>query len=428
MRRASSIALLAIPLSGSPASAQHLEPAPRMAPREAPALAELEALARERSPAILARRAAVEAARRAEPAGGAPPDPMLETSLQNAGLDRLTVGDEEMSMLAVAARQALPWPGTLPAARGVAAAETAVEELRLAALERQVTSEVRQGYARLYALDHELELLDAARELAATLISTATSRYGAGAGELEAVLKAQLRASRLEEERHHAVAERAAALAALNRWLDRPGEAPLGQVTDLGETAAVSTETGAPRIHASPEVVVARAELAAAEARRELVALARRPGLVAGAGFGWRGERDPLLTLSLGVELPLWRRRKQDALLAAADAERDRAAAEHADALAAAGAETARLLADWRRAEHHVLLYREAIVPQSAAALDAARASYLAGRGDFSTVVEDFDLWLQARVELGRREADRFIAWAGLERLRAGGASLGGGR
>ena len=42
------------------------------------------------------------------------------------------------------------------------------------------------------------------------------------------------------------------------------------------------------------------------------------------------------------------------------------------------------------------------------------------GRGDFSTVVEDFNLWLEARVQLARREADRFAAWAGLEALTGG--------
>jgi len=51
-------------------------------------------------------------------------------------------------------------------------------------------------------------------------------------------------------------------------------------------------------------------------------------------------------------------------------------------------------------------------VPQTSAVVDAARAAYLAGRGDFSTVVEDFELWLEARTELARRKADRFAVWS----------------
>jgi outer membrane protein TolC len=57
-------------------------------------------------------------------------------------------------------------------------------------------------------------------------------------------------------------------------------------------------------------------------------------------------------------------------------------------------------------------------MPQTSAAFDAARSSYLAGRGDFSAVVEDFNLWLEARVQLARREADRFAAWAEIQSLK----------
>jgi outer membrane protein TolC len=75
------------------------------------------------------------------------------------------------------------------------------------------------------------------------------------------------------------------------------------------------------------------------------------------------------------------------------------------------------LQADWRRAEKQIVRYRQAIIPQSSAAVDAARSSYLAGRGDFSTVVEDFRMWLEARSGLARREADRFVTWAELDAL-----------
>ena len=67
-----------------------------------------------------------------------------------------------------------------------------------------------------------------------------------------------------------------------------------------------------------------------------------------------------------------------------------------------------------------VLMLNVEIVPQSSATFDAARASYLAGRGDFSNLIEDFNLWLEARVQLARREADRYTAWAGLEALTGG--------
>ena len=79
---------------------------------------------------------------------------------------------------------------------------------------------------------------------------------------------------------------------------------------------------------------------------------------------------------------------------------------------AATRGEAATLVARWRRDEAQVVLYREGIVPQSALALQAALASYRAGRGDFSMVIEDFRMWLEARALLAAREADRFATWA----------------
>jgi outer membrane protein TolC len=87
------------------------------------------------------------------------------------------------------------------------------------------------------------------------------------------------------------------------------------------------------------------------------------------------------------------------------------------EAQAEARAEATRLAAEWERAQAQILLYREGLLPQSQAALDAARASFTAGRGDFSTVIEDFQMWVEARAELASREADRFRTWAEAEAL-----------
>jgi outer membrane protein TolC len=52
--------------------------------------------------------------------------------------------------------------------------------------------------------------------------------------------------------------------------------------------------------------------------------------------------------------------------------------------------------------------------------LEAARAAYESGRGDFSTVVEDFDLWLEAQQQLASREAERYANVARLAALAGG--------
>lgn len=420
---------LAAALIAAPALAAAREAAPGARPPAHPVRAEaappvetLVALAVERSPALAARRAALDAARQMELPAGALPDPMVEAMLQNADFPDYTVGTMDMSMAGVEVRQGLPYPGKRRARVEAARAETALRTAELAAWERRVAGEVRALYARLYAVDRERQTLAAARELVDLLSTTAMARYSAGSAEQEAVLKAQLAVSRLGEELDDLEAERAAMVAELNRQLDLPGGSPLGEVVELPAVTLPPGPVEEAAVLASPEVQVARASIVIAERRLAMARLDLKPDFAPSAGIALRGSLGPVLSLRFGLELPLWKERKQQPMIRAAEQELEMARRELRDAESMARAEAARLAARWQQSERQIVRFRQAILPQTGAALDAARASYLAGRGDFSTVVEDFDLWLEARVQLARREADRFSAWAEITRLIAAAA------
>jgi outer membrane protein TolC len=331
----------------------------------------------------------------------------------------------DMSMAGVELRQGLPYPGKRRARAEAAQGTTLLRAAEVAAEERRVAAEVRSLYAGLYAVDQERRALAAAGELVDLLAATAASRYGAGTGEQEAIVKAQLEASRLGERLDDLDAERTALVAELDRRLGRRDGSGLGEVAELPPVDAPGGSLALAAVEGSPAVRTARAAMVAAERRLAVARLDRRPDFVPSAGIASRGPLGAVLTLRFGVELPFWRKQKQEPMIRAAEQELEMARGELADAEAMAGAEAARLAARWQQAQRQIVRFREAILPQSSAALDAARASYLNGRGSFSDVVEDFGLWLEARVQLARREADRFSAWAEVERLIGGAAGLG---
>jgi outer membrane protein TolC len=388
----------------------------------APALGELIAEALANAPALAAARSRTSAARELERPAAALPDPMLEALVQNADFPRYTIGTEDMSMAGLEVRQPLPYPGKLRARAAAARAETVLREAETDELERRIVAEVRRLYARLYALDAEQQVLDAARDLTALLTATARARYSAGAGDAGDLLKAQLEETRLAErlEDHHS--ERHAMVADLNRWLGRPGEAPLGVVGELPAAPAPRGSWEDLAAAGSPRVRTARAALRLGEEQLGAARLDLRPDLSPAAGLAFRGPLGPVLTLRFGVEWPLWKSRKQEPRVRAAEQEAERARQELRDAEIEARAAAAHLRYEWENATSQILRYREGILPQSTTVLDAARSSYLAGRGDFSAVVEGFDTWLEARMQLARREADRFAAWAAFSAL-AGGES-----
>ncbi|HEY4564262.1 MAG TPA: TolC family protein [Thermoanaerobaculia bacterium] len=414
MFRSLSILPLAV-LMAIPAAAQ-MDDDPSRGPSVSVDALVAEALAR--SPDLAAARSRQTAAREMERPAAALADPTVEPLVQMADFPNYTIGTEDMSMAGVQVSQPLPYPGKRRARAETARAETAQRESEAVDLERRIAREVRSLYARLYAVDQEQKTLEAGRELADLLAATAKARYSSGGGEQESLLKAQLQGTRLEEqlEDHHA--ERRAIVAQLNRWLDRPGDSPVGPATSLPDVTTPSTAPSTPA--ESTRVRMARAAVATAERRLASARLDLKPDFTPSAGLATRGPRGPVLMVNVEIELPFWKREKQEPRIRAAEAELESARQELRAAEAETRAEVARLASERGRAERQIVRYREGIVPQSSATFDAARASYLAGRGDFSNLIEDFNLWLEARVQLARREADRYTAWAGLEALTGG--------
>jgi outer membrane protein TolC len=384
---------------------------------EAPPLGRLLQLARERSPRLTelaARAAAAEA--RVGPAGTLE-DPMLETRLAHSGLSRWTVGEEEMSMIEVGVRQDVPWPGLRGARRGLAEAEAAVAEVDLLRAERELERDVATIYGRLHALDREVRLFDDAHELMALLEATVSSRYGVGETDLEGVLKVSIATGRHDARREEVARERDLLAADLRRLLALPERTPVRRVAKLPELAPPPAEPARRAAAEAPAVVAAQARLLVAERRLEIARLGLKPGLAVSGGLGYRGKLDPMVYLGVGVELPLWRRQRREPLVRAAEQElAAETAAEHG-ASSAASAEAGALAASWRRLARQIELYDQAVLPQTSAALDAARSAYLAGRGDFSTVLEDFTLWLEARTERARLDGERFAVRAAMTAL-----------
>ena len=383
--------------------------------RIAPPPDELVALALQHAPSLAALAARVQEAREMVRPAGALPNPMVELMVQDIGFPRWTVGEEDMSMVGPQISQGIPFPGKRGARRQAAQAEVTVKASQFELLRREVARDLRRLCARLYALDQERQALSSGRELLELLAATVRERYSAGAAEQEAAIKAQLAVSRLDERLDDLAAERKALVAAVNRYLDQPGDAPLGRVTTLPEAVVPPMPWETVVAENSPEVAVRRAEMQAAERRLRVARLEFRPDFLAGAGVGFRGGKDPAVTLRLGMDLPLWSAQRQIPMFRAAEQDLEASRQTLRDAEARARAEAARLEAEWRRGGSQVTRYAQAIVPQSSLALDAARSSYMAGRGDFSAVIEDFNLWLEARAGLARREAERFTTWAELQ-------------
>jgi outer membrane protein TolC len=388
-----------------------------------PAAPKVEALVAEalaNAPSVAARRARLAAAQVSLAASDAPDDPMVQFEYRDGGFPRQTFGSDPMTMTGASVQQRLLTKGRRAARRGLAEAEIGQRHAETDSVACDLTASIRQEFARLYAVDRERAVLADAVEIADLLSVTAASRYAAGASDEATVLRAQLERTRLGGRLTDLEGERAAVVVTLNRLVGRAPTDPLGEVTALPEPPALPGALDSLPDRAaglSPEVSVRKAEAQVAERRVDAAQADLKPTFTVGGGVFWQGGLDRLVTVMVGVELPFRKARKQAPMIDAARHDVEAAQAEVADAVAEARAETARLVAEIRRAESQITRYRAGLLPQSSAALDATRASYLGGRGDFASVVDEFRRWIEVRVELPRLEAARFAARGQLDVL-----------
>jgi outer membrane protein TolC len=386
----------------------------------APPVEELVRRALANAPSIAARRARLAAAEAVVPAADVVPDPAVEFEIRDGGYPRWTLGSDVMSMVGASVRQPLLTRGRRDARRAVAAAEVGQRHAETDATACDLTAAIRLDYGRLYAIDRERAVLADADQIARLLVETASARYATGGSDQATVLRAQIERTRLGERLADLEGERAALAIALNRLTNDPPATVVGEVRDLPEPPPLpSALAGLPDVAAevAPEVAVRKADLAAAKERLGQARQELKPAYTVGGSFYWQGGWDRVASVTLGVEWPLRKDRKQRPAIAAAEHELEAAQFELTDSAAGMRAEAARLVVEIRRAEDQIARYRSDLLPQSSAALDAARASYLGGRGDFTSVVDEFRRWTEVRVELARREAARFAARGQLEVL-----------
>jgi len=385
----------------------------------APPVEELVAEALEKSPAVGAVRSRVAASRELVEPASALPDPELEFLLEE---NIRSLSSPVFAKSEIVLKQEFPFPGKRSVLKKTAGAESEMEYAGLIEIERQITRDVRTIYARLYALDSETLALNAARELVRMLEATAAMRYSTGEGEQESQIKAQIESSRLTERMNDIAAERTGTAAGLNRLLGRSGSFPVGKVTALPSVSIKhegieSLEELA--LANSPAVFIKKAAVKSAEYKLESAELNFWPDFFAGVGIGFDNEYDPMALISFGITLPVWQNSKQKPLKRAAGHKLEEAKKSLKEAETVISSEIAGLFARWNRDKEQIRRYRDAIIPQTSAALNSARASYIAGRADFSVVIEDYNLWFDALAQLARRESDKFISWAGIDAFTA---------
>ncbi|MBM4131988.1 TolC family protein, partial [bacterium] len=380
--------------------------------RAAAAIDSLVAQALRRAPALAAAAADIATLSEQVPAAGALPDPMVMLGATGENYPGAGLGRDPMAMASLEVTQAIPWPGKRSLRTAAAAAMVPAGEARLEMERRALAADVRELWAGLFATDVALGSLRRVLALFDVLEPQALARYETGAGAQADWLALRRERLGLESAVETERARREGLLARLGAALADTTAAAQARPDLLPPIAAAPPTDGA----GFAAVAMAEAEATAAGAEAAAARRESRPDLLVGAEYGWRDALAPMLTARVGLELPLWKGRKQEALARAAAARRTSATLTAAAARLEADAEVRELAARQRAAASAAARLRDRVVPLLELAAESARARYLAAGADATALVVARKDLAEARTELAREEAE---AWAAAARLLA---------
>lgn len=346
------------------------------------------------NPEIAAARFERDAAQQRIAPAGALDDPMLEAGVLNAPLDSLSLNREDMTMKMLGIVQKLPFPGKRDLRRAVASADADSVDLAVHEVTNRIVRDVRVAYDEIAFNEEAQRIIARTRTALEQLEAIARSRYEVGQGAQVDVLDAQAEIERLNAETLRLVRENATLQSDLKRLLGRsgPGTPISVPAPRLGPGPDAEKHTVDLALASRPQLLALQALVDRGNREIELAEREYYPDFDVRLQYGQRDnapdgmQRDDMVSLTVAVNLPIWRKTRLDPQVAEARAMRGRAQsmllAQQLETQAAIETQLAVATQARRTAE----LYQNSLLPQLRAEVASALVAYRVGQVDFLTL------------------------------------------
>jgi len=347
---------------------------------------------------------------------GALPDPVLGFSFKNIGLDRFSVGKEEMSGIGFSVSQMIPFPGKLRLKADIASKQALQAEENLRASRLSLVREIKELYSRLFYYHQARELLLRKKEILKNALKIAEQKYSVGKGVQSDIFKAQVEISGIDEMILTMEQMAQISRANLNSLCDFPPENPLAAPEEIPyyELKLSMDELSQTASEKSP--LLKGAELMVEESSAE-VKMAKKefyPNFMIQAGKDFRGAFKDMYEVMIGVEIPLYHKKKQANLLQESRSRLGSSRNEYASMKNEVHFMLAENFTMAKTSENLIKLYREKILPQARFALESSLASYQVDKVDFLMLLSDINSLISYEMEYFRNLS---VLWASVAKL-----------
>lgn len=386
-------------------------------------LADLLAEAERNNPQIQAARYSWDSAKQVPTQVSTLPDPQFVLQHLSVGSPRPFAGytNSDFAYVGLGVSQDLPYPGKLRLRGEIAKKDADVVQQTYESVRRAILAKVKVACFQLGYLSKRLVILEGDGKLLEQVEQAAEARYRSGMGNQHDVLQAQLERTKLLREITTNQLEAGKVQAELKQLLNRTQSSADIETVELSESHAARTydELLAAAKANNPEIASAQKMIEKQGLQVDLAKKDFYPDF--NLQYMWQ-RTDPTqfrayYMVTLGVRIPIYRGRRQQPELAQAQADQIRAKSEYETQTQQIAFQLRQQFLSAEKSQELLKIFREGLIPQAQAELQAGMAAYQSNRQDFQALLASFLDVLKLDEEYWQMLSEHEMAMAQLEEI-----------
>ncbi len=335
------------------------------------------------------------------------PDPVIGISFKN---ERMV--NEQFIFFS----QKIPFPGKLKLRGKIAEKEFLRVEENLKSLTLSFIAKIEELYSKLFYYSRAIEILLKKKEILKKALKIAETKYSVGEGIQSDIFKAQVEISRIEEEIILMRQMLKSIEGEINSLIDFPQDTSLGKPEEIQlyelnfelKTLLEEAEKSSP--------ILKEAKFMIEEKMKEVEFSKKEfyPDFMLQGGKAFRGS---MYEIMIGIEIPIYFKRKQENLLKASISELESAKKNYNSIKNEIFFMINENFIMAKASENLVKLYRERIIPQATLALESSISNYQVGKIDFITLLSDINNLFTYEMDYFKELSNLWIAVSKIEEL-----------
>lgn len=364
-----------------------------------------------------------QAARQRIAPAGALEDPMLEAGVLNLPVESLSFNREDMTMKMIGLSQRFPYPGKRGLRRDVAGKEAEAIHYGSREIANRVVRDAKIAYFDLALVIESTRITERNKRVLERFLSIAETRYTVGQASQADVLKAQTQVAKMTDELLKLTRERRGIEAEFNRVLGRASDraTPLPQFPTLKEIVPQREDLRQVALTTRPQLLALQSMLERSEKAIQLARKEYYPDFDVRFSFGQRdrsplgARRENMVSLTLSVNLPVWRQSKLGPRVAEAIAIRDQTMSMLQAQQNEVSSRLRKEIANVEQNSNSARLYETTVLPQARLTVESSLAAYRVNRLDFFTLLDNQMTVLNYEIGYATAVVNNNKSWAELE-------------